>query len=116
MKITKTQLRRLIREELYNVEDEELGLSEALPDETDATDAPLDLPGELGAEEATEEPEAKRARDVDILLRTIDKINMPDEYQQVLDAIVSHGAEVRGGKIALAKLARTLAQTASKMK
>ena len=99
MKITKAQLKQLIQEELENF------------DVLDEEGAPL------GGADLSDEPVAdKRERDVDILLRTIDKINMPAEYQQVLDAIISHGSEVRGGKIALTKLSRTLAQTAAKMK
>ena len=103
MKITKAQLKQLIQEELENFD----VLDEQVPP-PEGADATAEAPAKPAA--------AKRERDVDILLRTIDKINMPAEYQQVLDAIVSHGAQVRGGKIALVKLSRTLAQTAAKMK
>lgn len=95
MKITKAQLKQLIQEELEKL------------------DEPPKVPADIAT---TTVPSDKRERDVDILLRTIDKINMPAEYQQVLDAIVGHASAVRGGKIALVKLSRTLAQTAAKMK
>jgi hypothetical protein len=81
MKITKTRLKEIIKEEL--------GQRSAPPAEKQA-------------------PDDTKIQDVVMVLKHIEKINTPQEYSSLLDKIVSHSANVRGSKLILRKLYQSL--------
>ena len=96
MKITRTQLKQLIQEEIGIFETEE-GIGQA-PDP------------------ATAAPEIKTERDADFLLKTIPKINTAAEYKQVLDAIIAHAANIPQGKQTLIALKQSLSSPDNTMR
>jgi hypothetical protein len=107
VKVTKERLKQIIKEELENII-----VSEAPPTATQ--------PAAGGAATTQSTPEGgsevKQERDVDVVLTYIKKIDQPKEYEQLISALIQHGAQIRSGKLILTKLARNLAQHVRKMK
>ena len=99
MKLTKVKLKQIIKEEMQNIIVSEQDMEEPA--------AVMDTPEEETAPE--------RERDVDVVLTYIKKIDRPQEYEELVRAVVSHGQNVRTGKLILTKLARELPKTARGM-
>jgi len=100
MKLTKMKLKQIIKEEMQNIIVSEQDMEEPA--------------GDAAAPE--EEAASERARDVDVVLTYIKKIDRPQEYEELVRAVVSHGENVRTGKLILTKLARELPKAAREMK
>ena len=80
MKITKEKLMEIIKEELNEVE----GLA--------GGDMGGDTPVvDVGADETVEKSPA-----VEQIVGLLDKINTPEEYEEVLEAILNHGNNIAG--------------------
>ena len=75
MKLTKHQLKKIIREEISNIPGEEM---------IDLVE--FDNPGVPG----DEPPQPKLKTDVETLLKRISTINQPEEYMQLLNALLQH--------------------------
>ena len=99
MKLTKMKLKQIIKEEMQNI----------IVSEQDAEQL------DVAAAQPEEEAAPGRERDVDIVLTYIKKIDRPQEYEELVRAVVSHGQSVRTGKLILTKLARELPKTARAM-
>jgi len=104
MKITKAGLKRIIKEELENII-----VSEAPP-------APAQATGAAPQPASTDGKETKQETDVAAVLTYIKRIDQPKEYEQLLNALIQHGSQVRSAKLILTKVARNLAQHVRKMK
>tara|TARA_Y100000296_G_scaffold77567_1_gene99288 strand:+ start:167 stop:454 length:288 start_codon:yes stop_codon:yes gene_type:complete len=87
MKITKSQLKKIIKEELANLNE----LGQPAPEE--------------GAEGAA--PEQKLEGDVQAVLDRIPRINKTSEFQQLLSAVVDHAPNVPNGTRVLYKYLQT---------
>ena len=87
MKITKSQLKEIIKEEIANLNE----FGQPAPEE--------------GAEEAA--PEQKMESDVKNVMARIRGINNPREFAQLLSAIVDHAPSIQGGTKVLLKYLQT---------
>ena len=90
MKITKSKLKQIIKEELENA-----------PGGADPTPPPEDVQHE---------------RDVDLILTYIKRIDQPKEYEQLLNALIQHGSQVRSAKLILTRVKNDLVNNLRKMK
>jgi len=90
MKITKQQLKQLIKEELNEIDiAQQFQQKQQAPDEQ----AP---------------PEEPKILDVNRMMQYINKIDTPLEYQNLLSKVVAHAKNVRGSKLILMKLVRDM--------
>jgi hypothetical protein len=94
MKISKTELKKLIKEVTENM----AGEGEEQPGEKAAPDAGALDSGAAGKEKS----------DVKTALQYIQKVDNRGEYGQMASAIIQHGANIPGGKAVLAKLYKAL--------
>lgn len=106
MKITKTRLKEIIKEELEKttLSVNEVDLSQVFQQRQaqKATKAP----GKEPTPDAN--PNATKIQDVAKMLQYIDKINTPQEYSNLLDKVIGHAQNVRGSTIILRKLQKAL--------
>ncbi len=94
MKISKTELKKLIKEVTENM----AGEGEEQPGEEAAPGAGALDSGAAGKEKS----------DVKTALQYIQKVDNRGEYAQMAQAVIQHGASIPGGKAVLTKLYRAL--------
>ena len=99
MKLTKTRLKEIIKEEVEKVALKEVDLAKVFQ-QRQAQKA--------GAPAEKEAPDATKIQDVATVLKYINKINTPQEYSNLLDKVISHAAKVKGSTIILRKLHKAL--------
>ena len=94
MKITKSELKKLIKEVTQQV----VGEEEQPAEEEPAADAGALASGAGGEQKS----------DVGTALQYIQKVDNSAEFAQMAQAVIQHGAQVQGGKAVLTKLYRAL--------
>lgn len=94
MKISKTELKKLIKEVTQQV----VGEEEQPAEEEPAADAGALASGAGGEQKS----------DVGTALQYIQKVDNSAEFAQMAQAVIQHGAQVQGGKAVLTKLYRAL--------
>jgi len=106
MKITKTRLKEIIKEE---VEKATLNVNEVDLSQVFQQRQAQKAAKATGKEPAPDaNPNATKIQDVARMLQYIDKIDTPQEYSNLLDKVIGHAQNVKGSVIILRKLQKAL--------